>query len=422
MKEEFLHYLWKHKKIPFQNLKTENEDPIEILNWGFHNHNSGPDFKECVIKIGDTTWAGQVEMHLKASDWYVHKHQYDKAYDNVILHVVWEYDKDVFIKKQPLPVLVLKGKVPHYLLRNYQSILSEKKTIVCHNELPNYPEDLWKMMLQKKAVERLEDKVSEINRLMKDVINDRKEVTQIIMARGFGMKLNKDTMMQLGIHFPFRLVEKYRNDPNKIRAISYGLAGWLKTSNENLQWEFWQTEYRHLQKLNQLSFQMDQKNWLLGRLRPSNFPTIRLAQWTELLIEIDNMYDAVINWETNKWRKVLGEIQIPGFWNTHYLPSKKGSSKIKRIGKSMVDHLLINTILPLKFYFNKLDQKEITDVLELLGQIDAEKNFITKKYKALDKPAENALESQAQIQLHKYYCQPKKCLQCEVAQSILKKA
>lgn len=421
LKEDFLHYLWSNKKIPFLNLHTENQQSVEILSWGYHNVHSGPDFKECVVKIGDTIWAGQVEMHLKASDWYRHKHQEDHAYNNVVLHVVWKYDCDVKINDAPLPVIALEGKIKGDVLQRYQKLLSSEQALVCHKQLPDYNKFEWKMWLQRLAAERVYYKVNELQKLFRVTNHNLERTIYIAFFKCFGMKLNHDPMMRLALRFPFALLHKYKNEPDKIRALFWGMSGWFHVKDESSQWIKWKEEYQYLRKLHQINFELQPREWLMGRLRPLNFPSVRLAQSIEFFIALSNAITQIKNYSVEDWWQFMECLELPEYWEYHYLPGDKSRAQKKTVGRAFVNHFLINAVVPVLFLLSEVEKNDThkSKAMEILKFLPPEKNNITKPFERVNKKPENALESQAQIHLFKYYCRAKKCLNCTVGNSIL---
>jgi hypothetical protein len=421
MQEDFLHYIWKHKKFRFNNLETTTGESIVVTSVGQHNFNSGPDFFNAKIKVGDQLWAGNVEIHIKSSDWFVHSHEQDKAYDNVILHVVWEDDTEVFRKDNtPIPTLQLKDIVDVAMLNNYEKLFAKQnKWINCENDFPSTDDFVLTNWLERLYLERLERKSETINTLLVASKNDWESVFFKMLTKNFGLKVNGESFFSLGQSIDFSIIRKTQSNPHVLEAFLFGQAGLLKQDIENAYYLDLKNEYKFLKQKFGL-----QNNQVLPlqffRLRPSNFPTIRLSQLANLYNKHQNLFSKVIELNEVEDFYELFKVSTSDFWETHYTFQKTSKTSIKKLSKSFVDLLLINTILPIKFCYAKQKGVEIdSEIIKIATAITSEKNNIISAFNNLKKVSKSSLDSQALIQLKTEYCDKNNCLKCAVGNQFL---
>ncbi|MBN2868954.1 MAG: DUF2851 family protein [Flavobacteriaceae bacterium] len=421
MQEDFLHYLWKYKKFETTNLQTANGEVVSIKSFGTHNNNAGPDFFNAQINIGDQLWAGNVEIHIKSSDWFVHNHEVDTNYDNVILHVVWQHDTDVFRKDNTaIPTLVLKDYIHLSALNNYQKLFNSNTTwINCENDInqtPNFVIDNW---LERLFFERLEQKSNIINVVLEQSKNNWEAVLFKLLAKNFGLKINGDAFFSVANSFNFSVVMKQQNSLQNLEALFFGQAGLLESDVEDTYFLKLQKDYQFLCQ----KFGLKNSNVLpmqFFRLRPPNFPTIRWSQLANLYAQHKNLFSKIINCKTKEDIYNIFKVSTSEYWNTHYTFGKVSKKVTKKISTSFVDLLIINTIVTLKFCYAKQQGKDINEeLIQLLSQVSAEKNSIIDKFDSLDVKATSALQSQALLQLKNEYCSKNKCLQCAVGNTVL---
>lgn len=423
MREDFLQYLWQYKKFNVSAIKTTNNEVVSILSVGQHNFNSGPDFFNAQLKIGDQIWAGNVEIHIKSSDWYVHNHEIDKAYDNVILHVVWEHDTDVFIKDNVIvSTLELKDFIDKKALVNYQTLFSKSKTwINCENDFSSIDEFTIHNWLERLYFERLERKSSDISLLLKASKNDWEAVLFKILAKNFGSKINGDAFLSIANSVDFSIVRKLQSKQIQLEALFFGQANLLNNAIEDAYSRMLIKEYQFLSKKFQLS-NAGITQIQFFRLRPPNFPTIRLSQLASLYGAHQNIFSQIIETNTLQNFYNLFAVATSTFWETHYTFSKVSKQSKKVLTKSFIDLLLINTIIPLKFSYAKYQGKEIDDVIiKLISEIKSENNNIIEKFNSLKPISNSAFQSQGLIQLKNEYCSKNKCLQCAIGSKLLSK-
>lgn len=422
MNEDFLYYLWQYQLFFKSAIKTTNQQQINILKTGIQNKNSGPDFLNAHIKIDSETWFGNVEMHIKSSDWYVHNHEVDSNYDAVILHVVWEHDVTVFTKNnQVLPTLELKNFVDKDLIYRYNNFLYDsKRWIPCENQLETVEPFLITNWLERLYFERLETKSLVIKDILQQTNFDFEAVLFVLLAKNFGLKVNGDAFLKLATSMDFSVVKKVRFDEQQLAALFFGQAGFLEDDLQEQyhiqlkkEYDYLRHKY-HLQSIHKNHFQF-------FRMRPPNFPTIRIAQLVSLYHQHQNLFSKVMELEKKEDFYSLFSVEVQEFWKTHFTFETTSKKSSKKITKSFVDLLLINTIIPLKFVY--LQEKSGFDeetILKLITQITPEKNSIIEAFSKLKVSPKNALESQALLTLKNDYCTKKRCLHCAIGNRLLR--
>ena len=422
IKEAFLHFLWQHKLFDFLSLKGTNNEDIVLIDVGKLNTNSGPDFFNAQLKIGTQIWAGNVEIHIKSSDWYVHHHEKDAAYDNVILHVVWEDDMPVYrADNSKIVTVVLKNYIKDTIWKNYSKLFSKQlKWINCEKDIytiKKFQLDNW---LERLYIERLNEKATQITTLLSQSKNDWEAVLFKMLAKNFGLKVNGNSFMNMANSLDFSLVRKNRDTTKKIEALLFGQAGMLNTAIEEGYYQDLQKEYDFL-KVKYRIKPIHESEVKFFRLRPNNFPTIRISQLANLYNTHQNLFSKIINIDTIEAYYDLFKVTTSVYWETHYSFTSTSVKRKKQLTKGFIDLLLINTIIPLKFIYQKhigkLDEELI---LQLIQQIKPEKNNIIEKFKLLKINTTNAFETQALLQLKNNYCAKQKCLQCAIGNYLLK--
>lgn len=423
MKEDFLHYIWKFKTFDVTNLKNQMGEAIEIVSVGEHNLNSGPDFFNAQLKINHQLWAGNVEIHLKSSDWFLHNHEQDKTYDNVILHVVWQHDTEVFRNDNSvIPTLELKNYVHETVLENYHTLFNKQnKWINCENDFALVDTFVLNNWLERLYFERLEQKAKTINTLLQQSKNNWEAVLFKMLAKNFGLNVNSDAFFSLAQSIDFSLVQKTQNKQQTLEALLFGQAGLLEQDIQQGYYLKLKEEYHFLkQKFKLTNTQVVASQFF--RLRPSNFPTIRLSQLAMLYSKEHNLFSKVITTSSLNSFYELFSTPSSTFWKTHYTFKKTSKASTKSLTKSFIDLLIINTILPIKFCYSKQKGERVDDFIVTLGsEIQSEKNSIITAFNTLKKVSNSALHSQALIELRTHYCIKNKCLQCAIGNSLLNK-
>jgi len=423
MKEDFLHYLWKFKKFDTLNLKTFNGEEITIINVGQYLELAGPDFFNAQISIGNQKWAGNVEIHLKSSDWYVHHHERDKAYENVILHVVWEHDTEIFRKNNTeIPVLELKNYVYTETIVNYQSLMAPKSWIFCEKQLKAIPQFVLKNWQERLFFERLERKASPIFELLEQTNQDWEAVLFCLLAKNFGLNANGEIFFKIAQSIPFSIIRKESFEVENLEALLLGSAGLLDLEKEDNY--FKDLKFRYFYLLHK--YQLEKKSIepvQFFKHRPDNFPTIRLSQLANLYHSQQNLFSKISVLTSIQGVYETFDISASDYWHSHYQFDKESPRKKKKLSKSFVDLIIINTIIPLQFAYAKSQGKEISeDLIQLLDEVAPENNAIMDKFSSFGVKSRNAFESQSLLQLKNEYCNKSRCLECAIGMELLKKS
>ena len=422
MKEDFLHYIWKYKLFNTSNLITSAGETIEIINFGLHNTDAGPDFFNGKVKIGATTWVGNIEIHINSSDWIKHKHQNDKAYDNVILHVVYNNDKSITDKDgNTIPTLELKDLINSGLIAKHKNLVCQPESeIACGKQIATIDTFTINTWLNRLAIERLERKSIEIQSTLKLNKNNWEETFYQYLFKYFGLKVNAQPFEMLARNTPLKIIEKH-NNINSIEALLYGQAGFLDQEIADEYHQKLKKEYHFLKAkfdLVPLEFSI----WKMLRLRPSNFPTIRISQLANLLNQQTRFFSKVISVTNIKELQMLFQIQASVYWDTHYqFGVETANDKTKRLGITTINSIIINVVVPFIFVYGKAKQDEelVEKALKLLESLKTENNIIIKKWSNLGVKSTNAMQSQSLIELKNNYCSQKKCLICSIGNKIL---
>ena len=423
MKEDFLHYLWKFKKFDTLNLKTSNGEEILIVNVGHYLELAGPDFFNAQIIIGDQKWAGNVEIHLKSSDWYVHHHERDVNYENVILHVVWEHDTEIFRKNNSeIPVLELRQYVDTATIANYQSLVSPKSWIFCEKQLNEIDDFTLKNWQERLFFERLERKSKPIFELLEQTNQDWEAVLFCLLAKNFGLNTNGELFLKIAQSIPFSVIRKESFEVENLEAILLGSAGILDIEKEDTYFKDLKFRYFYLLQKYQLEKNSTEPVQFFKH-RPDNFPTIRLSQLANLYHSQQNLFTIISTSNSLVTIYKTFEVAVSAYWQNHYQFDKESPKKLKKLSKSFVDLIVINTIIPLQFAFAKSQGKENSeDLIQLLNEVTPEKNAIVDKFGSFGINPKNAFESQSLLQLKNEYCNKSRCLECAIGMELLKKS
>lgn len=403
-------------------MKSSDGQSIEIIDKGSLNSSSGPDFFNAKIKINDTLWAGNVELHTTSSDWLKHNHQKDKAYENVILHVVWE--ADIPIKHsdgRSIPALELCGRTENSLYNKYRLLVNSSNPIPCSPQLPQIDHFTWISWKERLLVERMESKTEILKNIHAESNNDWNQTFFAALCRSFGMKQNQDSFELLARLTPANLLEKHKDKLTQLEALLFGQSGFLTETFKDEYPLKLKSEYEFLKVKYSLS-PMEKHHWKFGKLRPANFPSIRLAQLAALIHRSDKLFSRLLEADGIEEIKKLFEIELSPYWLTHFRFDSESKKSEKRIGPSTMDSIIINLLTPLFFLYGRLNGEEKTEerAFELLNQVNAEKNGIIEKWKSFGVPAENSFDSQALIQLKNEYCSKKQCLKCKIGDKLLR--
>lgn len=418
IKEELLHHIWQHRLFRSAQLKTVEDDALDILRPGDLNTDAGPDFRNSRIKVAGTKWAGNIEIHVRSSDWLRHAHQDDPAYSNIILHVV--YEDDLKDKLGSFPTLELKEFISDQILRRYAGLNSSKDELPCGQQFLEVPDLVRNAWYDSLLISRLQRKSEWMHRLVNVFDGDLEQAFLVVLFRAFGMKVNAEPFEQLARQTPWKVLSKHRDNRMQLEAILFGNAGFLESTGDEYT-DGLRKEYdflRHKYQLNPL----DKNQWKFLRLRPANFPTVRMAQLAALFQETGAFFHWFSNqMEDRKWKRLA--VSPSDYWKTHYTLGTESESRSKRIGPTMIRNILINAVAPFLFVSAQRDGKpDMQDkALSLLQQLEAESNVKVNAFAAYGLRVHNAAESQALIELKTNYCDHKKCLICNIGANILKR-
>ncbi|NLR93120.1 DUF2851 family protein [Flammeovirga agarivorans] len=428
MKENFLHFIWKYQYFQQSELMTTKSETIQIKHPGFYNYNAGPDFLDACILINNIEWHGHVEIHIKASDWYAHQHETNNQYDNVILHVVLHHDREVIRNDNScISCLVLEDLIDHQKINNYEALLTDSSKIACKTVIEDIPRITKLQMLDRVLLERIERKSLYILEKLK--ANDRnwEEVTYQILAEAFGFKINNSGFQRLSSIIPARLLRLHAYHPLQNEALLLGTSGLLpdRHSSKDPYVRQLHQEYNFLAHKYQVKDKMMMgSEWNYLRLRPANFPTIRIAQLSCIMSQIPHLCSAFLHIHSKEAFYRLMDCTVSEYWESHYQFGKVSPSKnIQKLGKSSLNSLIINVIVPLQFAYGidrSLDKNK-EKALDLLESIPPENNKITRLWKEYKLKNSNSLDSQSLIELFNNYCTKKRCLECSIGHHLITK-
>jgi len=424
MHESFLYYIWQFQFFDKKELTTYDGEKIEVFNPGTLNTQAGPDFHNARVKIDGIAWVGNVEIHTKSSDWLTHKHNHDQAYENVVLHVVWQNDKPVYRSdKTSLPTLELHKRVDESLVNEYKKLVHTPFSIPCQKSFPNVDPLIKLSMVDRAVIERLEKKAAEIAEMLRHNRNDWEETTFQLLARNFGFNVNSEAFLQLGKSLPYKILLKHADQLVQLEALLFGQAGFLDVPVGDTYYKILRREYSVLcQKYSLSATRLTRARWKFLRLRPANFPTLRIAQFSALIHYQKNIFSKILDAKNDKVLFDLFSVQQSEYWQQHYQFNRKARHGVLELGRSGVDNILINTVAPLLVAYGKFnDQQAVIDhAVQLLQCIPAENNTIIKTWKQAGYIAKTSFDSQALIELYKHYCRPRNCLTCTIGASLVK--
>ena len=424
--EDFLHYVWKFRLFDHKDLLTNDGQELEVFSAGLHNSDSGPDFQNARIRIGETIWAGNVEVHVASSDWQKHGHTTDNAYDNVILHVVYRDDEPLVLANgRHVPTLELQNRIPDDLYNKYHSLIFGNQTIIpCEANIGSVDGLTMHNWLTRVLVERLEKRSATVISALELNRGDWEETFYQFLAANFGFKTNALPFELLAKSLPQNILAKHKNNPMQIEALIFGQAGFL---NDKVKDEYplkLKNEYEFLSKKYKLTL-VENHLWKFMRLRPQNFPTVRLAQFAGLVVQSNHLFSKVLEIkEVNGLRSLFTDIKVNTYWENHYRFDVESPPSEKNLGSASVDVLLLNTLALFLFSYGKYNQFQhfISRSLYLLEQLPNEKNKIVEDFSTLGVKIKTAFESQGLLELKNCYCNYRKCLYCGVGNKILKLA
>ena len=420
--EQLLHYVWKHKIFPLKELKTTTGQQVEVIDTGLANTDAGPDFFNAKLKLDGVLWIGNIEIHERSSDWFKHGHHADAGYNSVILHIASEIDMEISRSNgERIPQIQLI--CPEAVRTNYKELLETASYPPCYRIIPSlspFTAHSWMSALQ---MERFEQKATLLNERLKRCQGNWEDAFFITLARNFGFGLNGDAFETWAHQLPFRAVDKHRNDLFQIEAIFFGQAGILEDSDGDGYYLRLKKEYTYLQHKFGL-IPMDASLWRFLRLRPANFPHIRIAQLACLYHRAYGLLSRIMETETLQGVRDILKGGTSEYWLTHYTFGGSSPSRPKTLSNTSLDLLIINTVVTFLYAYglHKGNRVLCARAGSFLEELKAENNYITRMWEQCGMKASNAADSQALIQLKKEYCDKKKCLYCRIGCEYLKRS
>lgn len=420
MTEDFLHFIWRTRNFNFKNLFTTDGHSVEILDFGQWNTNAGPDFLMARLIIDGTEWAGNIEMHLSASEWNRHGHTNDPAFESVILHVVLEEDTPVHAGTHRLACVELKDRIDSKLLGQYLRLMATESWVPCAMHLRNIPFITRTLWLDRMLVERIQSRVSDVNALLDETKDSWEEVFYRSLASAYGFKVNSAPFARLARLLPLKVLFKHQSSSLQLEALLFGTAGMLNRIFIEEYPVSLQKEYVHLSQKYDLS-PIDARAWKWGRLRPANFPTIRLAQFASLMSTFQGLFRTILESPKVDTLRNLFMTQVNPYWNMHSDFDRSARLAQRQIGMQSVDGILINTVIPFLFSYGKRrgEDQFVVRALDLICSLPSEMNTITRHWSEIDMPNLHAGHSQALIHLKNEYCDQRRCVACAIGNHIL---
>ncbi|WP_336688206.1 DUF2851 family protein [Chryseobacterium bernardetii] len=419
MTEKLLQYLWNYKVFKYFDFKDIEGNPVEIIQFGKWNKDAGPDFLDSKIKINGLVLAGNIELHIRSSDWIFHNHSQDPNYQNIILHVVFQHDIEISqLSDQKVPTLELKHYIDENIIWKYERLINGNQFIACESifnkdKIPvNFHEG--------NILKKLEEKSAEFEQSLVLYKNNFEAVLFHSLSYSFGLKVNSYIFRQIAESVDYGIINKIRQNPLQLEALLFGISGWL-TSPEDGQMKIWKREFDFLKAKFKLSDLIFHPKFL--RLRPPNFPTIRLSQLADLYRQ-QNLFSKIMEAEhIDELYDIFKSVKASEYWDCHFNFGTISKVQPKTLTKGFIDLIILNTILPLKYVYHKYHSEEIVDkIIDLYQNIPAEKNSLIQSWKDLGISVTNAMESQSLIYHYKNSCDEKNCLTCSIGFKLLKES
>lgn len=420
--ERLLQYIWQFQRFDFPNLETDSGEKLQVIQVGQFNTNAGPDFLEAKIQIGEILWAGNIEIHINSTDWLTHKHETNLAYDNVILHIVWENNRNIQRNNQQnIPTLTLKNKVNKNLINNYNLLISNSDSIPCFSQFQQVNSITKMLMLEKILVNRLERKANIVLKMNALNNGDWEETTYQLLAKTMGFGLNSMPFERLAQILPLKILQKHSNSINSIEAALFGAAGFLENPIDEYSLSL-KNEYKFIKAKYSIDHQIGLHEWKFMRLRPANFPTVRIAQFAQIIQNSKSLFSYFLLFENIAVLKKMFDAKPTIYWQARYKLGESNSEKQNGIGESTIENILINAVVPILVAYSiaKNDTIYIEKATNLLEKLKPERNKITRFWDKLEFSSKSAFDSQASIELFNEYCTKKACLSCNIGTVLLK--
>jgi hypothetical protein len=419
MKEEFLHYLWKYGLFDKMSLADEEGNKIVVINPGQYNRDGGPDFFNARIIIGTTEWAGNIEIHVDSSHWELHGHHYDHKYDNVILHLVVKKSKTVKTASGNV-VTTVEIKFDESMFEKYVGYLNKPYIIACEDDLGSINKIFLNQWFTNLLVERLEEKSELISNILVRTGNDWEETFYNIIARYFGFRVNTEPFEMLAMSLPQKIVKKHSDNRFQVEALLFGMAGMLNEGlfKEAIKDEYYRNLIKEFKILGAKYSLLPMHGWLWNfhRLRPSNFPTLRISQMAAFLSSSNGLFSRIIEADNIEKLREIFRVRSSDYWNDHFIFGKKSRSHVKNMGNQALEILLINAVIPVIYAFGKIRNDNVfkEKAVNLLDKVSPENNSIIKEWRSAGVEVPSAFYSQALIQLRNGYCKKRRCLNCRI--------
>ncbi|MBB6371844.1 DUF2851 family protein [Chryseobacterium shigense] len=420
MTEKLLQYIWNYKVFKHFDFKDIEGNPVEIITFGKWNTNAGPDFLDAKIKTKGLVIAGNIELHIRSSDWIFHNHSKDPNYQNIILHVVYQNDteiEDLIIKN--VPTLQLKDHIDQNILWKYEKLVNGTRFIPCENifDCSKIPPNFHEANILKK----LDKKSQELEKSLEKYKNNFEAVLFHSLAYSFGLKVNAHIFTQIAESVDFSIINKIRQNESQLEALLFGISGWLDDPKDG-KMRMWKREFEFIRKKFSIPDLTLHPKFL--RLRPQNFPTIRLSQLADLYYRHQNLFSKIIKADhMDELYEIFAPVKASEYWDLHFTFGTFSRFQPKIVSKDFIELVILNTVLPLKYTYHKYHNEEITDkILELYRNKTAEKNSVISGWKKLGLKVKDALESQSLIYHHKTSCEEKNCLNCSIGFKLLKES
>lgn len=419
MTERLLQYIWQFQYYNRQELITTKGEELAIIHPGTYNTHQGPDFIGGRIRLGSNTWIGNIELHVNASDWDRHQHSSDKNYHNVILHVVWDNDRDKTVKN--IPTVVLGDRVPKILLQQYNSWMKADCFIPCESSAADAGDLVWISWKERLMYERLERKAEYILSLLSKNNFHWEETLWWMLARNFGLPVNAEAFREMAASIPYNLLWKHRTQIHQLESLLFGQAGLLEERFDDKYPAMLKKEYQFLKKKYNLYGIHIPVHFL--RMRPACFPTVRLAQLAMLMHLSGNMFAALLNGSTVQEIRKMLVVTANDYWHYHFRFGEATTYQPKTLGAETVNNIIMNTVVPVIFAYGKYHNESSFQqkAVDWIASIPAENNAIVSKFRSLGIPVKTAADSQSLIELRSQYCDKKRCLDCSIANALLKK-
>ncbi|AYZ10480.1 DUF2851 family protein [Chryseobacterium arthrosphaerae] len=420
MTEKLLQYLWNYKVFKHFDFKDIEGNPVEIIRFGKWNTNAGPDFLDAKIKINGLVIAGNIELHVRSSDWIFHNHSQDPNYRNIIFHVVFQHDIEISeLTGNNIPTLELKDYIDENILGKYEKLADENKFIACESIFDRDKIPLF--FHEGNILKKLEEKSLELEQNLALYKNNFEAVLFHSLAYSFGLKVNALIFRQIAESIDYSIINKIRQNPFQLEALLFGISGWLDHPKDE-QMKIWKREFEFIKVKFKIADLKLHPKFL--RLRPPNFPTIRLSQLADLYFRHQNLFSKIIGAQNAAHiYEVFTPIKASEYWDSHFNFGTVSKMQPKTLSRDFIDLIILNTVLPLKYTYHKYHSEDAADeMIELYRNIPAEKNSVIQGWKNLGVHTTNALETQSLIYHHKNSCEEKNCLTCSIGFKLLKES